>query len=304
MDIRIETSPAAPGNAARPDAGKPDELAILPLRETVLFPQAVIPLAVARPSSVRAVDEAVLGSRLIGLVTQLDAAQETPAPQDLHRMGTVATIHRMLKQSDGTIRLVVQGLERFRVVEFTQTTPHLRARIERVPDIGTAADDVEAQALERQAQTLFQRIVELSPTLSDDLLPLVAAAGNAGQMIDLIAATLPSLTTVERQTLLETPDVKERVQEIVLMGGGLFEGGNTTPAAEFNIYCDAESARSVFHSSVTKTLIPIDVSSRVVMSFDLLAKIPDGASRSGAVKSEKSAGLYPGQLKACIAGPW
>jgi len=215
MDIRIETSPAAPGNAARPDAGKPDELAILPLRETVLFPQAVIPLAVARPSSVRAVDEAVLGSRLIGLVTQLDAAQETPAPQDLHRMGTVATIHRMLKQSDGTIRLVVQGLERFRIVEFTQTTPHLRARIERVPDIGTAADDVEAQALERQAQTLFQRIIELSPTLSDDLLPLVAAAGNAGQMIDLIAATLPSLTTVERQTLLETPDVKVRLKALV-----------------------------------------------------------------------------------------
>ena len=101
----------------------------------------------------------------------------------------------MLKQSDGTIRLVVQGLERFRVVEFTQTTPHLRARIERVPDIAPAADDVEAQALGRQAQTLFQRIVELSPTLSDDLLPLIAAA-DAGQMIDLIAATLPSLTTV------------------------------------------------------------------------------------------------------------
>ena len=215
MDIRIETSPAAPGNAVRPDAGKPDELAILPLRETVLFPQAVIPLAVARPSSVRAVDEAVLGNRLIGLVTQHDSAQETPAPTDLYRMGTVATIHRMLKQSDGTIRLVVQGLERFRVVEFTQTTPHLRARIERVPDIAPGADDVEAQALERQTQTQFQRIVELSPTLSDDLLPLVAAAGNAGQMIDLIAATLPSLTTVERQTLLETPDVKIRLKALV-----------------------------------------------------------------------------------------
>ena len=182
MDIRIETSPAGPGpaHAARPDGGKPDELAILPLREAVLFPQAVIPLAVARPSSVRAVDEAVLGHRLIGVLTQHDAAQETPAPQDLHRTGTVATIHRMLKQSDGTIRLVVQGLERFRVVEFTQTTPHLRARIERVPDIMPAADDVEAQALGRQAQTLFERIVELSPALSDDLLPLVSGGRRRG----------------------------------------------------------------------------------------------------------------------------
>ena len=212
MDIRIEASTADP---ARPDAGKPAELAILPLRESVLFPQAVIPLAVARPSSVRAVDEAVLGSRLIGVLTQRDAAQEAPAPQDLHRTGTVATIHRMLKQPDGAIRLVVQGIERFRVLEFTQTTPHLRARIERVPDIMPAADDVEAQALGRQAHTLFERVVELSPALSDDLLPLVSGAGDVGRVIDLIAATLPSLTTVERQTLLETPDVKARLKALV-----------------------------------------------------------------------------------------
>ena len=216
-DIRIETSPAAGGAASTARAGAgPDELAILPLREAVLFPQAVIPLAVARPSSVRAVDEAVLGeSRAIGVLTQRDATQEAPAPQDLYQMGTVATIHRMLKQSDGTIRLVVQGLERFRVLEFTQTTPHLRARIERVPDIMPAADDVEAQALGRQASTLFERVVELSPTLSDELLPLVAGAGDAGRMIDLIAAVLPSLTTVERQTLLETADVKVRLKTLV-----------------------------------------------------------------------------------------
>jgi ATP-dependent Lon protease len=216
-EIRIETGPATPQDARSPgpEKGAPDELAILPVRETVLFPQAVLPLAAGRPSSVRAVDEAVLGGRLVGVLTQRDAEQETPAPTDLHRTGTIATIHRMLKQPDGTIRLVIQGLERFRVVEFTQTTPHLRARIERVADILPAADDVEAQALGRQALTLFQRIVELSPTLSDDLLGLVAAAGDAGRTIDLIAAMLPSLTTVERQTLLETPDVKTRLKALV-----------------------------------------------------------------------------------------
>ena len=149
-DIRIETSPARPAGRTpcAPTPASRTSSPSCPLRETVLFPQAVIPLAVARPSSVRAVDEAVLGHRLIGVLTQHDATQEAPAPHELHRMGTIATIHRMLKQSDGTIRLVVQGLERFRVVEFTQTTPHLRARIERVPDIMPAADDVEAQALE------------------------------------------------------------------------------------------------------------------------------------------------------------
>jgi ATP-dependent Lon protease len=215
--IRIETSPAA-ASAAQPgrvESGKPDELPILALREAVLFPQAVIPLAVARPASVRAVDEAVLGNRLIGALTQRDGGEETPVPQDLHRVGTIATIHRMLKQADGTIRLVVQGVERFRVVEFTQTAPHLRARIERVPDITPGADDVEAKALERQARTLFERIVELSPALSDELLPLVAGAADAGRMADLVAAVLPSLTPVERQTLLETPDVKARLQSLV-----------------------------------------------------------------------------------------
>jgi ATP-dependent Lon protease len=216
--IRIETRPASgagsPGRAGRGEAG-PQELPILPLRDTVLFPQAVIPLAVARPASVRAIDEAVLADRRIGVLTQRDAAQETPSPSDLHRTGTVAIIHRMLKQPDGTIRLVVQGLERFRVVEFAQATPHLRARVEPLPDIPASADDLEAQALARQALALFQRIVELSPALSEDLPGLVGGATDPGRMADLVAATLPSLTTDQRQALLETPDVKARLKALV-----------------------------------------------------------------------------------------
>ncbi|MBI2467172.1 MAG: LON peptidase substrate-binding domain-containing protein, partial [Candidatus Rokubacteria bacterium] len=169
-----------PEDLARPAV--PEELPILPLREAVLFPQAVLPLAVARPSSVRLIDEAVLGVRLVGVVTQRDAAQETPAPHDLHPLGTVAVIHKMLKQADGTIRLGVQGLERFRIVEFTRTTPYFRARVERLADILPAADDLEAEALERQAVKLFQRIVELSPMLGDELVALVASAGDSGRM--------------------------------------------------------------------------------------------------------------------------
>jgi ATP-dependent Lon protease len=201
--------------AGRPDSGVPDELPILPLREAVLFPQAVLPLAVARTASVRLVDEAVLGSRLIGVVTQRDGTQEAPAGQDLHAIGTVAVIHKMLKQPDGTIRLVIQGLERFRVVEFTQLAPYFRARITRVPDVPPAADDLEAEALGRQALNLFQRIVELSPMLADELVPLAAGAGDAGHTADLIAAVLPSLSTEQRQTLLETPDVKTRLKTLV-----------------------------------------------------------------------------------------
>jgi ATP-dependent Lon protease len=213
-EIPVQLSPSEPRPKAAADL-RPDELAILTVREAVLFPQAIVPLAVARPASVRLVDEAVLGSRTIGVVSQRDATQEQPSPLDLYTTGTVATIHRMLKQPDGTIRLVIQGVERFRVHEFTQTAPYLKARVERLPDIAPADDDVEAEALGRQVVTLFQKVVELSPVLGDDLAAVVAGAGDPGRACDLIAATLPSLTTERKQTLLETPDVKVRLRSLV-----------------------------------------------------------------------------------------
>jgi ATP-dependent Lon protease len=214
--VAIETRPVPPpGSPGREDTGSQNELPILPLRETVLFPQAVLPLAVARPASVRVVDDAVLGNRLVGVVAQRDSTQDNPVPTDLHGVGTLAMIHRMLKQPDGSIRLVVQGLERFRILDFTQSTPFFKARVERVVDVAPAPEDLEAQALGRQALALFQRIVELSPTLSDDLLTLVAGADDPGRMADLMAAVLPFLTGTQRQTLLETPDVKVRLQTLV-----------------------------------------------------------------------------------------
>jgi ATP-dependent Lon protease len=213
--IAIETKGVPTGEPRRPAV--PDELPILPLREAVLFPQAVLPLAVARPASVRLVDEAVRGARLIGVVTQREPGQETPAAQDLFGTGTVAVIHRMLKQPDGTIRLVIQGMGRFRVVEMTQTMPFFKARIQQLADVSPAPDDLEAEALSRQSFQLFRRIVELSPTLADEVVALVSGAADPGLMADLIAAALPSLTTEQRQTLLETSDVKVRLKTLVEM---------------------------------------------------------------------------------------
>ena len=212
-EIPIETRSRDAEAAGR--APVPDELPILPLREAVLFPQAVIPLAAARPASVRLVDEAVLGSRVIGVVLQREASEEEPAAVDLHAYGTVAVIHRMLKQPDGTIRLVVQGLERFRVVEYTQSVPYFKARIERLTDLQPAVDDLRAQALARQTVSLFQRIVELSPVLSDDLLALVAGAPDPARLTDLVAATLPFLTAERKQELLATRDVTVRLTTLV-----------------------------------------------------------------------------------------
>jgi ATP-dependent Lon protease len=206
----IQAAPRRP----EPGLASPDELAILPLRESVLFPHAVLPLAVARPPSVRLVDEAVRGTRLVGVVLQRDGAQEAPAESDLHGVGTVAIIHRMLKQPDGTIRLLLQGLERFRILEFTRSSPYFTARVERLADVMPAGDDLEVQALTRQTLALFQRIIELSPMLGDELLALVTSAGDAGRMADLMAAAFPSLTADRRQALLETRDVSARLKTL------------------------------------------------------------------------------------------
>src|SRR5207302_1682301 len=131
----------------------PDVLGILPLRGTVILPHAVIPLAVGRPGSVRLVQEALQGSRILGAVMQRDPAAEDPRAQDLHSIGTVILIHKALKQPDGTLRLVVQGLTRFRIGDVVQEAPFLRARIQRLTDETPATATLEVEALARTARS-------------------------------------------------------------------------------------------------------------------------------------------------------
>src|SRR5437879_11118400 len=146
----------------------PDIVAVLPLRETVLFPQAVLPLSAGRASSVRLIEEAVRASRLIGVVTQRDPAADDPGAAGLYPVGVLARIHKAVKQADGTVRLVVQGLSRFRLVEALDAKPFLRARAHALTDPSDAAGDVESQALMRNARALFRQVVALSTRLSDE----------------------------------------------------------------------------------------------------------------------------------------
>ncbi len=192
----------------------PDVLAILPLRGTVIFPQAVMPLAVGRPASVRLIQEALQGSRIIGAVMQRDPSEDAPRAQGLHTIGTATVIEKALKQPDGTLRLVVQGLARFRITDVVQETPFLRARIQRLPDEAPSAT-LEVEALARTASGLFQKVVALSPTLPDELANVLGAAEGPGALADLIAGSLPTLPTALRQELLETMGVAERLQRLV-----------------------------------------------------------------------------------------
>ena len=205
----------ASAGSLSPSAPVPEQVPILPLRDTVLFPQSVLPLGAGRESSVRLLEDVVRGGRLIGVFTQRDPGTEDPQEADLHRIGTLATVHKVLKQPDGTVRLVVQGLHRIRITEMMQVRPYLSARIAQVPELAPSAGDLETEALARNAANLFRQVVELSPMLPDELATVVQNVTQPDQLGDLIASTLPVLTTQVKQELLETADVKARLARLV-----------------------------------------------------------------------------------------
>ena len=192
----------------------PDELPILPLRDTVLFPNSFMPLAVARESSVRLIDEAISQGKLIGVFTQRDASVEEPQQADLFEVGTASLIHKMFKLPDGSLRLIVQGLERLRLDEVRETRPYLRARV--TPAVEALRDDdrLEIDALLRNIKTNFQQVVSLSPLLSDDLQTLAANIAEAGRLADFIASSLTTIATPVKQEVLETLDVRARMDAL------------------------------------------------------------------------------------------
>jgi len=195
------------------DRPMPDMVGILPLRGTVLFPQAVVPLGAGRASSLRLIEEAQQGGRLVGAVTQKDPKEDSPRAEGLHSVGTITLIHKALKQPDGTMRLVAQGVARFRLVEIVQTEPYLKARIEPIDEPDTAAD-LELEALVRSVTSLFGKVISLSPTMPDEMVTLLDNVDGAGAIADMIAASLPTLPIALKQELLETVNVRERLSKL------------------------------------------------------------------------------------------
>jgi ATP-dependent Lon protease len=189
----------------------PSELPILPLRDTVLFPNSFLPLAVARESSVRLIEEAISGSKLVGVFTQRDASIEEPTQGDLHRVGTATHIHKMFKLPDGSLRLIVQGLSRLQLESITSVRPYLRGRVKSADDTLRDQDRLEIDALQRNIKTNFQHVVSLSPLLSDDLQALAMNITEPGRLADFIASSLATLSTSVKQEVLETVDVRTRL---------------------------------------------------------------------------------------------
>jgi ATP-dependent Lon protease len=192
----------------------PPELPLLPLRDTVLFPNSFMPLAVARESSVRLIDEAINASKVIGVFTQRDAALDEPHQDDLYPIGTATHIHKMFRLPDGSLRLIVQGLARIHLDEILAVRPFLRARVSAAPDELSDEDRLEIDALQRNIKSNFQKVVSLSPLLSDDLQTLALNITEPGRLADFIASSLSTIGTPVKQEVLETLDVRARMDTL------------------------------------------------------------------------------------------
>ncbi len=194
-----------------PEVEIPDELAVLPLKETVVYPFSVTPLGIGKERSVRLIDDVMRGSRLVALVAQKDSEVEEAGPDDCYRVGVVARIARMLRLPDGSINVIVQGLDRIAITEFTETEPFLKARLRRLPE--TTEEGVEIEARMRTAIDLFQRLVNLVQYLPDQLSMAVMNLEDPRQVVYLIAGNA-QMDLELRQELLEMDSVRDKLDRV------------------------------------------------------------------------------------------
>jgi ATP-dependent Lon protease len=190
----------------------PEALPVLPLREAVVFPLTALPLAVGTPRSLRLVDDVMRGNRLLALVAQRDAKAEPATPEDLHRMGTVGVIHQLARSPDGSVRLMVQGLERIRVLDFVSTEPYLVSRVQPAPE--APAQGTEVDALRRAVLDIFRRLVEASPDLPDELAGVVEGVADPRHLVYFVASVLP-IDVATRQELLEVEGIPAKLRRVV-----------------------------------------------------------------------------------------
>lgn len=188
-----------------------DDLPVLPLRGTVVYPMMWLPLPIGQKRSIRLVEESLPGSRMIALVASKDENVEEPSPDEIHTIGTAAQIHRVLKTPDGTMRLVIQGLERIRIINYIQRDPYLRARVEIIPE--TEESNLEMEALTRAVQDLFRKLIELEPHMPEELAIMAINVDDSRQLAYLVASSM-RLSTEDAQQLLEMDRIYDKLMRL------------------------------------------------------------------------------------------
>ena len=192
-----------------------DILPILPVRDMVLFPRAVAPLTVGRDRSLKLIESLEEGERYIGIVTQRDAQVQRPLPIDLHQMGCLAMIHKVVPMPNETVLVLVEGVARIRLNEFTQEEPFLKASVEVLAEPKPQGDELELRALQRSVQELYEEVQASMGGGPEEVPNIGSHASNISEVCDFIAASTPTLTTMVRQELIETVDVAARLRRLL-----------------------------------------------------------------------------------------
>src|SRR5574338_1297225 len=190
----------------------PDVLPILPLRGIVVYPDTAVPLTVGQPRSIKLVDDVVGGDKLVGLVAAINPELETPGPKDLYRVGTIATVHRLLRAPDGTIRLLVQGVDRFRLGEFISEEPYLKAHIELAPE--KLEEGLEIDALARNARDQFAQITQMIPSFPEELASSITSVEDPLQTAYTIA-NFQRIELKDAEEILEIDSVTEKLKKLI-----------------------------------------------------------------------------------------
>ena len=201
-----------PSSITLPEKNAPSvrRIPVLPVRDTVLFPHAVLPLTVGRESSIQLI-ESLGEERAIVVVAQQDPRLDSPKPADLHAVGTLATVHKVVRMPNQSRFVFTEGTERVRLVRYTQTEPFMVAEVETLEDTEPSAT-ASVEALVRNVTGEFQQIVSESPTLSDELRTIAANIDEPSRLVDFVSSSLPFLTTDDKQQLLETPSIATRLE--------------------------------------------------------------------------------------------
>ncbi len=193
----------------------PDEIGILPIRKLTIFPFQITPLMIGNSKSIKLIDEKIISDRLICIVTEDENAPGDTIdynPDELYKFGTVSKILRMIKLPNNNVRILIQGLARAKILDYTATEPYIKAKISIEQDI--IKDDIELDALKRNIITMFQRVASYIPQIGEELQIIVMNIEDPGKLADLVASNI-NITTAERQDLLETLDVKKRLEKVL-----------------------------------------------------------------------------------------
>ena len=190
------------------------ELPILPVRDTVLFPHSILPLTVGRESSLKLINDLKDEDKFIAVVAQRDPRVDNPQPVDLYQIGTAAFVHKIIRLPSQSLFIFVEGLQRIAVQEVIRLDPYMYARVKPLQDATPTEKRADFEALVRNVSTLFQQVIQLSPTLSDDLQTVVMNIDDPGRLADFISANLPSLSSTEKQELLESLELQSRLERL------------------------------------------------------------------------------------------